>query len=151
MIALLQRVTQAEVAVAGAPIAHIDAGLLAFIGVERDDGEREAERLLERVLGYRLFADADDRMNLSLADTGGGLLLVPQFTLAADTRKGARPSFTPAAAPEQSRRLFEYCCSLAQRCHKPVQTGQFGAAMQVSLTNDGPVTFWLQVAPASTP
>ncbi len=147
MIALLQRVTQAEVAVEGASIAHIDAGLLCFIGVERGDTEREAERLLERLLGYRVFADSAGRMNLCLTETGGSLLLVPQFTLAADTRKGARPSFTPAAAPEQGRELFAYCCAQAQRRHARVACGQFAAEMQVTLTNDGPATFWLQVAP----
>ena len=147
MIALLQRVTQARVEVAGRCIARIDAGLLSFIGVERGDSEREAERLLERLLTYRVFADSDGRMNLSLADTGGGLLLVPQFTLAADTHKGARPSFTPAAPPALGRQLFTYFCAAAQRCHDTVQLGQFGADMQVTLTNDGPVSFWLQVPP----
>ena len=149
MIALLQRVTQAEVAVEGACIARIGAGLLCFIGVERGDSEREAERLLERLLTYRVFADSVGRMNRCLTETGGSLLLVPQFTLAADTRKGARPSFTPAAAPEQGRELFAYCCASAQRRHTRVACGQFAADMQVSLTNDGPVTFWLQVAPTS--
>jgi D-aminoacyl-tRNA deacylase len=147
MIALLQRVTQAEVVVEGASIARIGAGLLCFIGVERGDTEREAERLLERVLAYRVFADSAGRMNHCLTETGGSLLLVPQFTLAADTRKGARPSFTPAAAPERGRELFAHCCAAAQRHHAKVACGQFGAEMQVSLTNDGPVTFWLQVAP----
>lgn len=147
MIALLQRVTQAEVAVEGTRIARIGAGLLCFIGVEQRDSEREAERLLERVLTYRVFADSAGRMNLSLAETGGELLLVPQFTLAADTRKGARPSFTSAAAPELGRALFAYCCASAQRRHARVACGQFAADMQVSLINDGPVTFWLQVAP----
>ncbi len=149
MIALLQRVTQAEVVVEGVSIAGIGAGLLCFIGVERRDTERVAERLLERLLGYRVFADSAGRMNRSLTDTGGSLLLVPQFTLAADTRKGARPSFTRAAAPELGRELFAYCCAAAQRCHAKVACGQFAAAMQVSLTNDGPATFWLQVVPAS--
>ena len=149
MIALLQRVTQAEVAVEGACIARIGAGLLCFIGVERDDSECEAERLLERLLTYRVFADSEDRMNLSLAESGGELLLVPQFTLAADTRKGLRPSFTGAAPPEHGRRLFEFAAAHARsRIGERVATGRFGANMQVSLTNDGPVTFWLQV-PAS--
>jgi D-tyrosyl-tRNA(Tyr) deacylase len=147
MIALLQRVTQAEVAVEGVCIARIGSGLLCFIGVERDDSEREAGRLMERLLTYRVFADSAGRMNRSLTETGGSLLLVPQFTLAADTRKGARPSFTPAAAPERGRELFSYCCAQARRRHASVACGQFAADMQVSLTNDGPVTFWLQVAP----
>ena len=151
MIALLQRVTRAHVDVAGSCIARIDTGLLAFIGVERGDSEREAERLLKRVLTYRVFADSEGRMNLSVTDTGGGLLLVPQFTLAADTRKGARPSFTPAAPPERGRQLFGYFCAAAQRCHGSVQLGQFGADMQVTLTNDGPVSFWLQVPPPQPP
>lgn len=149
MIALLQRVTQAEIAIEGACIARIGAGLLCFIGVERGDSEREAERLLERVLTYRVFSDSAGRMNCSLTETGGSLLLVPQFTLAADTRKGARPSFTPAATPEQGRELFAYCCTSAQRLHANMACGQFAADMQVSLINDGPVTFWLQVAPTS--
>lgn len=147
MIALLQRVTQAEVAVEGTCIARIGAGLSCFIGVERGDSEREAERLLERLLTYRVFADSAGRMNRSLTETGGELLLVPQFTLAADTRKGARPSFTPAAGPELGRELFAYCCAQAQRRLARVACGQFAVEMQVSLTNDGPVTFWLQVAP----
>lgn len=149
MIALLQRVTHADVCVDSACIARIGAGLLCFIGVERGDSERETERLLERVLTYRVFADSAGRMNRSLTETGGGLLLVPQFTLAADTGKGARPSFTPAADPVQGRAQFAALCIAAQRRHTTVACGQFGADMQVSLTNDGPVTFWLQVAPAS--
>ncbi|MEI2421152.1 D-aminoacyl-tRNA deacylase, partial [Arthrospira platensis SPKY2] len=122
-------------------------GLLALAAVERGDGLRQAERLAERVLGYRVFEDESGRMNLSLVDTGGGLLLVSQFTLAADTRKGARPSFTPAAEPEQGRALFEALLAAARRRHGEVQTGRFGARMQVALVNDGPVTFWLRVMP----
>lgn len=147
MIALLQRVTQAHVDVAGIRIATIGAGLLSFIAVERGDSEHAAERLLERLLGYRVFADTTGRMSLSLADTGGDLLLVPQFTLAADTRKGTRPSFTPAASPELGRQLFTYFCTAAQCRHGTVQMGQFAADMQVTLTNDGPVSFWLHAGP----
>ncbi len=146
MIGLLQRVTEARVAVAGETVGSIARGLLVLIGVERGDGEVQADRLLERLLGYRVFPDAEDRMNLSLRDIGGGLLLVPQFTLPADTHKGMRPSFTPAAAPEEGRRLFDYLVARARAQHHAVATGRFGADMQVSLTNDGPVTFWLQAA-----
>ena len=147
MIGLLQRVTTARVTVAGEGIAAIDRGLLVLVGVEREDNEARAERLLERLLGYRIFADADARMNLSLRDVGGDLLLVPQFTLAADTAKGLRPSFTPAAPPEQGERLFAHLVAQARVAHPRVSAGRFGADMQVSLTNDGPVTFWLQVPP----
>ena len=149
MIGLLQRVSQASVEVEGRRIGEIAAGLLVFIGVERGDGEREADRLLDRVLGYRVFADAEGKMNLSLAETGGGLLLVPQFTLAADTRKGMRASFTPAAEPALGQRLFEYCCRQALARHAPVAQGAFGADMRVALVNEGPVTFWLQVPPVA--
>lgn len=145
MIGLLQRVSEARVVVAGETIGKIGPGLLVLIGVEKGDTQAQADRLLERLLGYRVFADADDKMNLSLRDTGGGLLLVPQFTLAADTRKGARPSFSSAAAPEDGKALFDYFHKQAQNTHSDVACGQFGADMQVSLTNDGPVTFWLQV------
>ena len=147
MIGLLQRVSTARVAVAGEVIAAIDRGIMVLVGVERGDGSRQADRLLERLLGYRVFADADGKMNLSVRDIGGGLLLVPQFTLPADTRKGMRPSFTPAAPPEQGQRLFDYLAARASAAHPRVATGRFGADMQVSLTNDGPVTFWLRVAP----
>ncbi len=133
--------------VEGETVAAIDAGVLALIGVERGDGEAEAARLAERVLGYRIFPDREGRMNLALADTGGALLAVPQFTLAADTHKGARPSFSRAAAPEEGERLFERFVELARQRRRPVASGRFGAHMQVSLVNDGPVTFWLQVAP----
>ncbi|HEX7369226.1 MAG TPA: D-aminoacyl-tRNA deacylase [Rhodanobacteraceae bacterium] len=146
MIALLQRVTSASVTVDGETIGAIDAGLLVFVAVEPGDGEPEARRMCERLLGYRLFADAHDRMNRSLADTGGGLLLVPQFTLAADTRKGLRPSFDTAAAPADGRRWFARLVGLARAAHATVETGRFGANMQVRLVNDGPVTFLLHVA-----
>ena len=148
MIALVQRVTQAQVVVAGAVVGAIGGGILALVGVERGDGEAEAARLAERVIGYRIFADAAGRMNLSLADVGGGLLAVPQFTLAADTGKGARPSFSSAAAPDEGARLFSRFVALARARHASVSTGRFGADMQVSLVNDGPVTFWLRVPPA---
>lgn len=145
MIALLQRVSHAEVKVAGENIGHIDKGLLAFIGIERGDTQIQADKLLTRLLAYRIFADENDKMNLSLSDIDGGLLLVPQFTLAAETSKGLRPSFTPAAPPAEGERLFDFFCQQADQLHNTVATGQFGADMQVSLTNDGPVTFWLQI------
>ena len=145
MIALLQRVTNAKVVVDGKTIGAIGNGMLALIGVEKADTEEQADRLLERILGYRIFADAQDKMNLSLEDINGGLLLVPQFTLAADTQKGMRPSFSSAAPPADSERLFDYLLQQASGHHLQVEAGQFGADMQVSLTNDGPVTFWLQV------
>ena len=147
MIGLLQRVSAAQVTVAGENVGAIDAGLLVLVGVERGDGPAQVERLLERLLNYRVFADAEGKMNRSLRDIGGGLLLVPQFTLAADTRKGLRPSFTPAAPPADGERLFNLFAAQARQQHAPVATGCFGAHMQVSLTNDGPVTFWLRVAP----
>lgn len=147
MIGLLQRVATARVEVDGDPVGAIDAGLLVLIGVERGDTEIQADRLLERLLGYRVFADADGKMNRSLREIGGGLLLVPQFTLAADTRKGMRPSFTPAASPAEGERLFGYLVERAQRQHTPIATGRFGAHMRVGLTNDGPVTFWLRAVP----
>jgi D-tyrosyl-tRNA(Tyr) deacylase len=145
MIGLLQRVTQARVEVAGKVVGEIGPGLLVLVGVERGDGEAQAERLLERLLGYRVFEDDTGRMNRSLDEIGGGLLLVPQFTLPADTRKGTRPSFTPAAAPDEGLRLFNYLLDKARTVHGEVASGRFGADMQVTLTNDGPVTFWLQV------
>lgn len=148
MIGLLQRVTAASVTVAGEQVAAIGPGLAVLVGVQRGDTEAQAERLLERLLDYRVFADADGRMNLSLRDTGGGLLLVPQFTLAADTRKGTRASFTPAADPETGRRLFDELCTLAGGRWSPLACGRFGADMQVRLVNDGPVTFWLEAPPA---
>ena len=147
MIALLQRVTRAWVDVDGSRIGEINGGLMVLLGVERGDGIVQADRLLERLLGYRVFADNEGRMNLSIADTGAGLLLVPQFTLAADTRKGRRPSFTSAAEPGEGRRWFDYFVEQARIRHDPVACGRFGANMQVGLVNDGPVTFWLQVSP----
>jgi len=147
MIGLLQRVTAAKVTVNGVSVGEIAAGLLVLVGVERGDGEAQVERLLEHLLGYRVFADAEGKMNRSVRDCGGGLLLVPQFTLAADTRKGMRPSFTPAAPPDQGKRWFDRLVEQARSRHQPVATGQFGADMQVSLVNDGPVTFWLRAAP----
>jgi len=135
------------VRIAGETAGEIGRGVLALIGVERGDGEREATRLAERVLGYRIFPDAEGKMNRSLADIGGGLLLVPQFTLAADTRSGTRPGFSTAAAPEEGRRLFDVLVNLCREKHAAVATGRFGADMQVSLVNDGPVTFWLQASP----
>lgn len=144
MIALIQRVAQASVKVEGVEIAAIEGGLLAFVGVEAGDTEQQVDRLLQRLLGYRVFPDSAGRMNRSLTDTGGGLLLVPQFTLAADTQKGMRPSFTPAASPRQGQRLFELLVARARSAHGSVEAGRFGADMQVHLINDGPVTFWLQ-------
>ncbi|HRD66748.1 MAG TPA: D-aminoacyl-tRNA deacylase [Candidatus Competibacter sp.] len=144
MIGLLQRVGVARVEVEGEVVGAIETGLLVLVGVERGDTEAQADRLLERLLGYRVFADAEGKMNWSVRDIGGGLLLVPQFTLAADTRKGMRPSFTPAASPSEGERLFDYLAGRARQRHSPVATGRFGAHMQVGLTNDGPVTFWLQ-------
>ena len=148
MIALIQRVREARVQVAGLTTGAIHRGIVALIGVERGDGETQAARLAERVIGYRIFADADGKMNRSLAEVGGGLLLVPQFTLAADTRSGARPSFSSAAPPAEGERLFLRFVELARERHAPVETGTFRSDMQVSLVNDGPVTFWLQVKPA---
>jgi D-tyrosyl-tRNA(Tyr) deacylase len=143
VIALLQRVRQAQVAVAGDMIASIGPGLLALIGVQREDTEPSARRLAERILGYRMFADDHGRMNRSLLDCGGGLLLEPQFTLAADTHKGTRASFSSAADPEQAQRLFEHLAAVAGGRLADVQRGRFGAEMDVSLVNHGPVTFWL--------
>ena len=130
--------------VAGAVVASIGRGLLVLVAVRREDTEATAERLLERLLGYRVFADSEGRMNLSIREVGGGLLLVPQFTLAADTRKGTRAGFSAAADPELARRLFGYLLGRAQASYAPVSAGVFGADMQVSLINDGPVTFWLE-------
>jgi D-tyrosyl-tRNA(Tyr) deacylase len=144
MISLLQRVTSASVSVAGDAVGAIDAGLLVLVAVEPDDGEAQVQRMCERLLGYRVFADEAGRMNRSLAETGGGLLLVPQFTLAADTRKGMRPSFTTAASPEDGRRWFERLVEVARGRHPGVATGRFGAHMQVRLVNDGPVTILLR-------
>jgi len=151
VIGLLQRVSRAAVDVDGVRIGAIERGLLVLVGVERGDSEREADRLLERLLGYRVFADPDGKMNLSVRDVAGGVLLVPQFTLAADTHKGARPGFSSAANPAEGQRLFEYFVQQALLAHSPIATGEFGADMKVSLVNDGPVTFWLQVPPPPGP
>ncbi len=145
MIAVLQRVSEARVTVAGKPTGEIGRGLMVLVAVEKGDSEATAERMAERLLNYRVFPDADGRMNRSLRDIGGGLLLVPQFTLAADTRKGTRPSFTPAADPDTGRRLFDHLVTACLRRHPQVACGRFGADMQVSLVNDGPVTFILAV------
>ena len=144
MIGLIQRVSAAHVDVEGVTIGRIGAGLLALVAVQPDDGEAQVQRMLERLLGYRVFADAQGRMNRSLAETGGGLLLVSQFTLAADTARGMRPGFTSAATPEAGRRWFERLVEIAKSRHSPVEIGRFGAHMTVGLVNDGPVTFWLE-------
>ncbi len=149
MIALLQRVSSAAVSIEGAEVAAIGRGALALIGVETLDGQPEAERLLERILAWRMFADADGRMNLNLQQAGGGLLLVPQFTLAADTSKGHRAGFSTAAPPDQARELFSWLLKQAELAHRPVAAGRFGADMQVALVNDGPVTFNLRVPPGA--
>ncbi len=148
MIALIQRVLRAAVVVEGLEIGAIGAGVLALVCAERADSGREGAQLLDKLLNYRIFADEAGRMNRSLRDTAGGLLIVPQFTLAADTRTGTRPSFTPAAAPEVARTLFDEFLAAARAAHETVAAGRFGAHMEVSLTNDGPVTFWLQVGAA---
>ena len=145
MIGLLQRVTHAHVDVAGETIGRTGRGLLVLLGVEAEDDMAKAERLIERLLTYRIFGDEQGRMNLSLLDVSGGLLLVPQFTLAADTHKGRRPSFATAAPPEHAEQMFERAVEIARGYPVSVETGRFGADMQVSLCNDGPVTFWLQV------
>ena len=147
MIALIQRVSEARVLVGDAITGAIGAGILALIGVEKGDAEPQAQRLLERILGYRIFGDAEGRMNRSLADIRGGLLLVPQFTLAADTRKGMRPSFSSAAPPAEGESGFARLVEMARAAYALVETGRFGADMKVHLVNDGPVTFWLQVKP----
>ena len=148
MIALIQRVTEARVEVGGETLGSIGRGILALVGVERGDAEAQAERLAERVLGYRIFPDAAGKMNLSLLDIGGELLAVPQFTLAADTKTGTRAGFSTAAAPEEGRSLFDRFVFFASQKQLQVKTGAFGADMKVSAVNDGPVTFWLQVSPA---
>lgn len=145
MIALIQRVSHASVIVDGATVGEIGHGLLVLLGVEQNDNQQQAKRLCERVLGYRIFADANDKMNLNVQQAGGSVLVVSQFTLAADTERGMRPSFAKGATPDEARRLYEYfidCCKLQGVA---TEAGQFAADMQVSLTNDGPVTFWLQV------
>jgi D-tyrosyl-tRNA(Tyr) deacylase len=144
LIALLQRVTRARVRVGERVVGEIGAGLLALLAVQPDDSEEQADRLLERMLNYRIFSDADGKMNLSVRDIQGGLLLVSQFTLAADTDKGNRPGFSRAAAPDLGLRLFDHFVTRARALHAPVATGEFGSHMQVELVNDGPVTFWLE-------
>lgn len=144
MLTIIQRVTTANVTVNNEVIGQIGKGIMALVAVEREDSEKDAQRLLERMLNYRIFADDNDRMNLSLRDIGGGLLLVPQFTLAADTNSGNRPSFTPAASPKKGQQLFGYLRQLASATYPHVEFGQFGADMQVALVNDGPVTFTLR-------
>jgi D-tyrosyl-tRNA(Tyr) deacylase len=145
MLALIQRVTEASVSVGGERIAAIGKGVLGLIAVERGDGQPEVARMAERLLSFRLFADAQGRMNLDVGAVGGGLLLVPQFTLAADTASGNRPSFSGSAPPEEARALFDDLCQTIERRGQQVATGRFGAAMQVALVNDGPVTFSIQV------
>ena len=145
MIALIQRVNNAQVSVNQQIIGQIEQGILALIGVEKNDTKANADKLVKRLIGYRIFSDHEDKMNLSVADISGGLLLVPQFTLAADTHKGLRPSFSSAAPPALGEQMFDYFLQQSNALFNNVQTGQFGADMQVSLCNDGPVTFWLQV------
>jgi D-tyrosyl-tRNA(Tyr) deacylase len=147
MIALIQRVARARVRVDGAEIGAIGRGVLALVCAQRGDTEREADALLAKLLAFRMFADEAGKMNLSVVDVEGSLLLVPQFTLAADTTSGTRPSFTPAAPPADGERLFGHFVNRARERHRDVASGIFGAAMQVESTNDGPVTFWLQVKP----
>ncbi len=144
MIGLLQRVNHASVEVENQIIARISRGILVLLGVEREDRPANAERLIQRILTYRIFPDAQGKMNCSLSDIQGGLLLVPQFTLAADTKKGTRPGFSTAAGPAEAEKLFDYAVERAKAVHPVVECGRFGADMQVSLTNNGPVTFWLQ-------
>lgn len=144
MIALIQRVTQARVDVDGETVGQIGQGILAFIGVEKDDNEQQADALLRKIISYRIFSDFNGKMNLSLQDIGGELLLVSQFTLVANTQKGLRPSFSSGASPATGERLFDYLCQQAKKTELTIATGEFAADMQVSLVNDGPVTFWLQ-------
>ncbi|NVK23044.1 MAG: D-tyrosyl-tRNA(Tyr) deacylase [Kangiellaceae bacterium] len=145
MIALIQRVFESKVVVEGQIIGKIDQGLMVLLGVEKEDTQQIADKLLQKLLKYRVFSDDNEKMNLSLKDIGGGLLLVPQFTLAADTNSGLRPSFSTAAAPDIGKALFKYFVERAQKEYHTVETGQFGADMQVHLVNDGPVTFKLQI------
>ncbi|HCH7936844.1 MULTISPECIES: D-aminoacyl-tRNA deacylase [Providencia] len=145
MIALIQRVTRASVVVDETAVGQIDSGLLVLLGVEKDDDEQKAKRLCEKVLGYRIFSDEQGKMNLNVQQAGGSLLVVSQFTLAADTKKGMRPSFSGGAEPERADRLYQYFVEQSRQQGINTQTGQFAADMQVNLTNDGPVTFWLQV------
>ena len=151
MIALLQRVSEAHVVIDDVTVAAISTGLMVLLCAERGDGEKEADALLAKLLAYRVFSDAEGKMNRSLRDIDGGLLVVPQFTLAADTRSGTRPSLTLAAAPQEASLLCAYFIAQAKLLHKQVAHGLFGADMKVTLTNDGPVTFWLQVKAANNP
>jgi len=144
MKALIQRVKRASVEVDGALVGAIDGGILVLLGVEREDSEADADKLLKKLLGYRIFADEADKMNLNVQQVSGGLLLVSQFTLVADTRKGTRPGFSRGASPAEGERLYNYFVAQTKRVHEGVATGQFGADMQVSLVNDGPVTFMLE-------
>ncbi len=146
MISLLQRVSEASVTVGNQEIGRIGKGLLILLCAEKNDTEKEADILLNRLLGYRVFSDENDKMNLSVTTIGGELLIVPQFTLAADTKSGTRPSFSPAAPPDIGKKLFDYFVAQAKGKLPGIQTGQFGADMKVSLTNDGPVTFWLDTS-----
>ncbi|CRL61188.1 MULTISPECIES: D-aminoacyl-tRNA deacylase [Proteus] len=145
MIALIQRVTQANVDIAGETVGAINQGLLVLLGVEKDDNEQKAKRLCEKVCGYRIFSDENDKMNLNVQQAGGSLLVVSQFTLAAETQKGMRPGFSNGAPPELAKNLYHYFIEQCQLQGLETQTGQFAADMQITLTNDGPVTFWLQV------
>lgn len=145
MIGLIQRVSLARVEVENQTVAHINQGILALIGIERTDSDKTADRLLERILGYRIFSDPTGKMNLDLKTVGGELLLVPQFTLVADTKKGMRPSFSSAAPPDRGKVLYDHLLATARKAHPRVESGSFAADMKVTLTNDGPVTFWLQV------
>lgn len=149
MIALIQRVSEASVHVNEKVVGSIDRGVLALIGVERGDTQQQADRLLQRLLAYRIFPDDSGRMNLDVRQAGGGLLLVPQFTLAADTNSGNRPGFSPAAPSQEGERLFRYFTGRAESALEAVATGTFGADMKVHLVNDGPVTFWLQAPPSA--
>jgi len=151
MLVLLQRVTRARVLVDDVEIAVIGGGLCVFVGFERGDDDRRLERMCERILGYRIFSDPRGRMNRSITDTGGELLLVPNFTLAADTRKGTRPSFSTAAAPEAAEALFESMAAILRRRHATIRRGRFGAHMRVESVNDGPVAFILESRPARNP
>ncbi len=146
MLSIIQRVTQASVTVNGITLGAIDQGIMALVAIEKEDREKDAKRLLERIVNYRIFADENDKMNLSLRDIKGGLLVIPQFTLAANTQSGNRPSFSATASPEKSSGLFSHFCKLASETYPSTQFGQFGADMQVSLINDGPVTFTLKTA-----
>ncbi len=147
MIALIQRVTEASVTIDGTTVAAIDQGIMALIGVQQGDTQQQSKRLAERLLGYRIFSDKDDKMNLNVCQIEGSVLLVPQFTLAADTSSGMRPSFSSAAPPEKGVELFNHFVEQCQQRYQAIRTGEFGADMDVRHCNQGPVTFWLQVEP----